>query len=940
MTSHEAEAPNILAKVKNKSKGKFKKSLTYNNCFCTTAGHYITICMDILNEISRFIASKSGMIRKFYAISQNANKPATGEYNTKNILNFCSNDYLRLSKNQSVIEAGTVEMQKSGTGSGGTRNISGTNPLHNELEEKLAIFHGKETAVLFNSAYVANVGALYSLGKFLENVTFFSDSQNHASIIHGINLSKASKVIYSHNNLDELEEKLCHNSLSQSFSKNRVIVCESIYSMTGTRTNISRLVEIAKKHQCLIYLDEVHAIGIYGSGRGIAFEDGLSHEIDIINGTLGKAVGCVGGYISTTSDIAQFVKLNATTFIFSTSLPPFVCASALRSVEVIANCDDLRSQLFANTNFVKNELKARNIQSLPNNSHIIILPINSIEKVKLISQNLLQLHSIYIQPIFYPTVRHGDELLRITLCPQNTKEELELLVEKLNHELELHDVKKSISVVARKSVLSRAQTEAFISQIKKYYPQYTIEESYISTFGDSNTHKPIHELEFTNAFTKEIEQIILQGKNTIGVSSLKDIEIATKNGIEVECFLERVNPRDVLILNRNAKEKISQGAVLKIGTSSIRRKHLFKALYQKILPNCTSVEIVEIRGNIDTRIGRLELNASDEGYLDGVILAAAGLIRLKNSILFQKKYFELTQGKTFIMLPISKFPTPPGQGVIACQTVEGFAEAFQKINHEETAEIVKKEKKIFHQHGVGCRQGFGVTTLALKNHQCSFVKGITDDGRILNITKQENINITKEDIASMCDSRKFSLYERTAIQFSIPADAKRFFVASHHVITPQTIPFLQNAEEVWASGFKTHEVLSKNGILCNGSVESLGFDELHAIRLPLDGSAFYTLTYQSDETINDPFTIATYSMQLETNSSYYKQFCKELSNATVVLWVSLQLYKDFSHLVKPNAKHICMLGKTYEYISQKEKKENIIGIFNFEALEQHIKSVL
>jgi hydroxymethylbilane synthase len=892
--------------------------------------------MVIFEEISRFIASKSGIVRKFYPISQNTHKPSTGEYNKKNILNFCSNDYLRLSKSQSLIESGIAEMQKSGTGSGGTRNISGTNPLHNELEEKLADFHKKESAVLFNSAYNANVGALFSLGRYLGDVAFFSDEQNHASIIHGINLSKAKKIIYSHNNFEDLDSKLSQNS-----SKNKIIVCESIYSMSGNRTNISKLVEVAKKHECLIYLDEVHAIGIYGNGKGIAFEDGLSDEIHIINGTLGKAVGCVGGYISTTNAIAQFIKLNATTFIFSTSLPPFVCASVLKSLEIIESQENLRTQLFANVKFIKEALKEKNIHILQNSSHIIILPINCLEKVKSISKNLLELHNIYIQPIFYPTVPFGKELLRITPCPQNTKEELELLVEKLNHELEFHGMKKSITVVARKSVLSRTQAETFILHAKEKYPQYSITESYISTFGDSHTKKPIHELEFTNAFTKEIEQVILQNSNTIGISSLKDIEIITKNGIEVECFLERANPRDVMILNKNAKEKISRGGnVLKIGTSSIRRKHLFEELYAKILPNGIRVEIVSTRGNIDTRIERLELSDGDENYLDGVILAAAGLIRLKNSILFKEKYFELTKEKTFIMLPISQFPTPPGQGVIACQTLEGFSEFFKNVNHLPTAEIVKKEKKLFHENGTGCRQGFGVTHVSFKNHECSFIKGITDDGRILNFVKQEGVDLTKEEILQMCDSRKFNLYQRTPIPFLIPHDAKNFFIATKHAVTKSTIAHLQNANEVWASGFKTHEFLSKNGILCNGSVESLGFDELQNIRLPLNFEPFYTLTYKSDETQSDPFTIATYSMQLETNSSDYKQFCDEISKATVILWTSLQLYKDFSHITKQNAKHVCMLGKTYDYISQKEKKENIVGIFNFEALEQHIKSVL
>ena len=878
--------------------------------------------MNIFEEISKFNSSKQSIMRTFHPISSQIQLHL---HNNQKILNFCSNDYLRLSKNTDIINAGILEMQISGTGSGGTRNISGTNPLHNHLENTIADFHQKEEAILFNSAYVANVGALYSLGKFLENVTFFSDEQNHASIIHGINLSKANKIIYQHNNLEDLALKLSQNS-----SKNKIIVCESIYSMNGTITDLQHLVTIAQKHNCLIYLDEVHAIGIYGNGKGIAFEQGISHKIDIINGTFGKAIGCIGGYIATTKEISTFIKLNATTFIFSTSLPPFICASILKSLEISSQSNTLRTKLFQNITFLKKNLKEKKINFLENNSHIIIIPINDLNQVKKLSQNLLEKHSIYIQPIFYPTVPFGQELLRITVCPQNTNEELSFLAESISTEMQKLAIQTDITTFARKSILSKAQAEIFINNIKKKYPQYTIEENYISTFGDSNTHKPIHELEHTNAFAKEIQEAISANSNkfTIGISSLKDIEII-ENPIQAICFLERTNPRDILILNHNTKNKIKQGNyTINIGTSSLRRKHLIEQNYEKFLPNNTTINLTPLRGNIDTRLQKLDLPTNDSKYLDGIIIAAAGLFRLSSSS-YHHHLPQLLQNKTIITLPISLIPTPPGQGTIVCQGNAEFKEYISKINNQSTEIISKKEKMLFHQYGKGCKQSFGITTLKIKNHECSFIKGITDDGRILNFTKQE-IHLTKQEILQMCDSRKFNLYQRTPISFSIPENAINFFIASTNAITPQTIPFLQNAEEIWASGIKTHEFLTKNGILCNGSVESFGFDELQNIRFPLNSKPFYTLTYQNSEENPNPFTISTYSMQLATNSSDYKQFCDELCKSSVVLWTNTQQFKDFHHLTKPNAKHVCMLGKTYDYISQKiENKKKYYWNFQF-----------
>lgn len=365
--------------------------------------------------------------RDFVEIVKNPTNHATIFVNGQEVINFCSNDYLRLSMNQDVINVMVDIAAKYGVGSGGTRNISGTNTPHIDLEQAIANLHNMQSAILFSSAYVANVGALYAIGKYLPNVMFFSDEKNHASIIHGIKYSGTKKIIYEHGNLDNLEFVLSQNCDGKI---NPVIVCESVYSMSGTLTDLLRLEKIANKYSAMTYVDEVHSVGIYGKGKGLIAQQGA--KIDIINGTLGKAFGTFGGYIVGDSDIIEFVKAFATTFIFSTSLPPALCAASKKAIEIATTDTYLQEKFWQNVLYVKNALKNAGIKIFDTDSHIISIMIGSADMVKNIAKQMLDHYQIYMQPIFYPTVPLDQSILRVTVSPFHTVEDMQKLAEALH----------------------------------------------------------------------------------------------------------------------------------------------------------------------------------------------------------------------------------------------------------------------------------------------------------------------------------------------------------------------------------------------------------------------------------------------------------------------------------------------------------------------------
>ena len=373
-------------------------------------GHY-----RVFNNIER----KAGQYPK-------ATRHSNGQ--TEEIDVWCSNDYLGMSQNKEVISAMQSAAEKLGAGSGGTRNISGTTNFHIQLEKEIALLHKKERALAFNSGYSANESALKSIISAFDNCLVLSDELNHASLIEGIRSSKKEKAIYRHNDVKHLKDIL----KGVDFSRPKIIVLESVYSMEADFAPLEDIIQVAQDNGALIYLDEVHAVGLYGpNAAGVADQKGLSEHIDIINGTLAKAFGLAGGYIASTETIIDFVRSFSKGFIFTTSMCPAVAAGSLESIRQVKKNDEIRSSFFENVDFVKKELRTAGIPFLDSGSHIIPVLIGDSKLCKEISDFLLNEHQVYVQPINYPTVPKGTERIRITPTPCHDPESTEKFVEAL-----------------------------------------------------------------------------------------------------------------------------------------------------------------------------------------------------------------------------------------------------------------------------------------------------------------------------------------------------------------------------------------------------------------------------------------------------------------------------------------------------------------------------
>jgi len=340
-----------------------------------------------------------------------------GKYGIKHITNWCANDYLGMAQHKVVIDAMHTALDTTGAGSGGTRNISGTTHFHTALESELARLHDKTAALLFTSGYVANQSTLNVLGKIITGVHFISDSMNHNSMIVGMKSSRAPCTVWNHNDLAHLKEIL--KSLDDDAQP--IIAMEGVYSMDGDKGLISDVCDIARQYGAMVYVDEVHAVGLYGvRGAGIAEEQHCVDGVDIIQGTLGKAFGIQGGYIAGGRDLIDMIRSYANGFIFSTSMSPVLCAGALASVRYVQDHPEARSRMFEVVDKVKEQLAQENFNVMPGNTHIVPLIIGNAVRCKQVSDWLLDEHNIYIQPIGYPTVPIGTERLRITPTPNHT----------------------------------------------------------------------------------------------------------------------------------------------------------------------------------------------------------------------------------------------------------------------------------------------------------------------------------------------------------------------------------------------------------------------------------------------------------------------------------------------------------------------------------------
>ena len=375
---------------------------------------------------------------RFYFEDENGNK--------KLAVNWCTNDYLCMSLHEEVISKLSFVAHRSGCGSGGTRNISGTTNYHRELEYTLAKLHKKEAALLFSGAYLANVTAITSLGKLFPDAVFISDEKNHASIIEGIRVSGCQKIVFNHNDINHLKDIL----QTIPSNKPKIIFFESIYSICGSMACLEDIILLAKKYNALTYIDEVHAVGMYGEdGGGIASLLNLETGIDILNGTLAKGFGILGGYIAGNKLIIDAIRSLGNGFIFTTSLPPAICAAATKSIQILKE-NKYRKDFHKNVQLLRQKLNAYKIDYIKNQSHITPIHIGNATLCKKIADELLLTYGLYLQPVNFPTVKIGDECLRITVTAKHTESDMEHLA-------------KYLQIVLNKNILHNTYLKDHIS---------------------------------------------------------------------------------------------------------------------------------------------------------------------------------------------------------------------------------------------------------------------------------------------------------------------------------------------------------------------------------------------------------------------------------------------------------------------------------------------
>ncbi len=395
---------------------------------------YYSRCQDVLTTLK-----SEGRYRVFAELlRQQGHFPQADLYTdagVKPVTVWCSNDYLGMGQHPKVLAAMHEALETAGAGAGGTRNIAGTTHYHVELEHELADLHGKEAALVFSSGYVSNETSLSTLARLFPGTILFSDELNHASMIEGIRHSGAQKRIFKHNDLADLERQL--RDLDRDTPK--IIAFESVYSMDGDFGPTAAICDLAEKYGALTYLDEVHAVGLYGPrGAGVAARDGTMGRIDIVEGTLAKAFGLMGGYITGRSELIDCVRSNAPGFIFTTSLAPALAAGAVASIRHLKESDVERKAMHYKAAQLKSQLRAAGLPVMGSPSHVVPVMVGDAVLCRAVTDALLRDHAIYVQPINYPTVPRGKERLRLTPSPVHSDEQITGLVRALGVIWEQH----------------------------------------------------------------------------------------------------------------------------------------------------------------------------------------------------------------------------------------------------------------------------------------------------------------------------------------------------------------------------------------------------------------------------------------------------------------------------------------------------------------------
>lgn len=363
-----------------------------------------------------------------------------GDETPREITVWCSNDYLGMGQNEAVTSAMTQAVDKVGAGAGGTRNIAGTTHYHVLLEQELAKLHGKEAALLFTSGYVSNEATLSTISRILPNCVILSDELNHASMIEGIRGGRSAKLIWRHNDVAHLEELLKEIPLDRP----KVIAFESVYSMDGDIAPLKEICDLADKYNAFTYLDEVHAVGLYGQhGGGISERDGLSDRLDVIEGTLGKAFGIMGGYVTASASFVDAIRSYASGFIFTTALSPVLVAGALASVRHLRDAHHLRERHQERAACLKMLMRESGLPVMDSESHIVPLHVGDPVQCKTLSDYLLEKHDLYVQPINYPTVPKGTERLRFTPTPFHDDTHMATLISALNDAWDVLKLKRA-----------------------------------------------------------------------------------------------------------------------------------------------------------------------------------------------------------------------------------------------------------------------------------------------------------------------------------------------------------------------------------------------------------------------------------------------------------------------------------------------------------------